>query len=82
MTVGEKMHQALAGLESAKASIETFALDTQDQMAKQEFFQYSSQLETICNGLTGRVNYIEQQEPQYKIKDQARHQAQQQMKKQ
>jgi hypothetical protein len=78
MTVGEKMHQALAGLEGAKATIETFALDTQDQMAKQQFFQYATQLEDICNGLKGRVNYIEQQEPQYKVKEQAQQQAQMQ----
>jgi hypothetical protein len=77
MTIGEKMHQALAGLEGAKATLKTFALDTQDQMAKQQFFQYASQLENICSGLKDRVNYIEQQEPQYKVKEQAQQQMQQ-----
>lgn len=71
MTVGQKLHQTLAGLETAKASIETFALDTQDKAAQQEYYQYSSQLEDICNGLKSRVNYVEQQEPQYKVKEQA-----------
>ncbi|MDW7674501.1 MAG: DUF1657 domain-containing protein [Bacillota bacterium] len=70
MTVGVKMHQTLSGLETAKASLETFALDTEDQMAKQQFSQYASQLEDICQGLKSRVNYIEEQEPQYKIKEQ------------
>lgn len=78
MTIGEKMHQALAGLEGAKATLETFALDTQDQMAKNQFNQYATQLEDICNGLKSRVNYIEQQEPQYNVKQQAQQQAQQQ----
>lgn len=68
MTVGEKMHQTMASLESAAASMKTFALDTQDQTAKQMFNDFSGQLENICNSLKGRVNYIEQQEPQYKIK--------------
>ncbi len=71
MTVGQKMHQALAGLEGIKAQLDTFAMDTQDQMAQQQFYQYSSQLEDICNGLKARVNYIEQEEPQYKLREQA-----------
>jgi len=58
----------MASLESAAASMKTFALDTQDQTAKQMFNDFSGQLENICNSLKGRVNYIEQQEPQYKIK--------------
>lgn len=67
MTIGEKMHQTLASLESAAANLKTFSLDTQDQTAKQMFASYSQQLEDICQGLRGRVNYIEQQEPQYKV---------------
>ncbi len=67
MTIGEKMHQTLASLESAAANLKTFSLDTQDQTAKQMFASYSRQLEDICHGLRGRVNYIEQQEPQYKV---------------
>ncbi|MGB9825218.1 MAG: DUF1657 domain-containing protein, partial [Desulfofundulus sp.] len=43
------------------------SLDTQDQTAKQMFASYSQQLENICNGLRGRVNYLEQQEPQYRV---------------
>jgi hypothetical protein len=61
------MHTTLAGLESAKASLKTFALQTEDKTAKQMFAQYSQQLESICQGLASRINYIEQQEPQYKI---------------
>lgn len=75
MTVGKKMHQALTSLEGAKATIETFSYDTDDKQAKQMFTQYAQQLDSICQGLSQRVNYIEQQEPQYKIKQ---NQAQQQ----
>jgi len=67
MTVGQKMHQTLAGLETAKSSLKTFALDTQDQAAQKQFLQFANQLEDICNGLRDRVNYIEQEEPQYKM---------------
>ncbi|MBE3585771.1 DUF1657 domain-containing protein [Desulfofundulus thermocisternus] len=77
MTVGEKMHQTLASLESAAANLKSFSLDTQDQTAKQMFASYSQQLEDICKGLRGRVNYIEQQEPQYKVLQQRQQQNQQ-----
>lgn len=68
MTVGEKMHQTLASLEGAAANLKTFALETQDKGAKQMFTDLNQQVEVICQTLKGRVNYIEQQEPQYKIK--------------
>lgn len=67
MTVGQKMHQTLAGLESAAASLKTFALDTQDQNAKTTFNDLSRQVDSISQQLQGRVNYIEQQEPKYKM---------------
>lgn len=74
MTVGTKMHQALSSIESAKASIDTFALETQDQAAKQDFYNLSKQLEGAANTLKQRVNYIEQQEPGYKMQQQAQSQ--------
>lgn len=67
MTVGQKMHTTLASLEGAVSDFKTFALDTQDQGAKQMFSNYSQQLESMVQGLRGRTNYIEQQEPQYKV---------------
>ncbi|MCL5056596.1 MAG: DUF1657 domain-containing protein [Actinobacteria bacterium] len=68
MTVGVKMHQTLASLEGAAANLKTFSLETQDQGAKQMFADMNQQLEGMCKTLKGRVNYIEQQEPQYKMK--------------
>ncbi len=61
------MHQTLASLEGAKANMKTFALQTEDKTAKQMFAQYANQLESICQGMSSRCNYIEQQEPQYKV---------------
>lgn len=70
MTVGQKMHQTLSSLEGAAANLKTFALETQDKTAQQMFNDLSGQLENICTSLKGRVNYIEQQEPQYKMNPQ------------
>jgi hypothetical protein len=70
VTIGVKVNQVLASLESATAELKTFALDTQDKNAQKMFSDYSKQLEEIKNGIKGRVNYLEQQEPQYKVFEQ------------
>lgn len=66
MTVAAKMKQTLAGLKSAQASLETFALETENQQAKQLFQQMASQTQGVVDGLTPRLQQIEQEEPQYK----------------
>jgi hypothetical protein len=66
MTVGSKLQQTLASAESVKASLKTFSLDTQDQQAKQMYDQLAQNMTNIVNTLQARVNYVEQQEPQYK----------------
>lgn len=68
MTIGQKMHQTMASLEGAAANLKTFALETQDKAAQQMFNNLSGQVENIAQSLKGRVNYIEQQEPSYKVK--------------
>lgn len=77
MTVGTQMHQTLATLQSAMASMKTFALETEDKTAKQMFAQYAQQLDSICQGMSARCDYIEQQEPQYKVFENAVKQGQQ-----
>jgi hypothetical protein len=66
MTVGTQMQQAIAGIQSAAATMKTFSLETQDTQAKQEFQQIATQLDSSLDTLKGRQQYIEQQEPQYK----------------
>lgn len=78
MTVGTKMHQTLAMLESATANMKSFSMDTEDKTAKQMFAQYAQQLESVCQGMSARCNYIEQQEPQYKVFENAIQQGAQQ----
>ena len=66
LTVGTQFQQAIAGVQSAAATMQTFALETQDQQAKQTFQLLAKNLEDALNTLKGRQKYIEQQEPQYK----------------
>ncbi|SMC16866.1 Protein of unknown function [Clostridium acidisoli DSM 12555] len=66
MTVGTQMQQAIAGVQSASATMKTFALETEDKEAKEQFQQLSEQLDNALGILKGRQQYIEEQEPQYK----------------
>ena len=66
LTVGTQIQQAIATVQSASASMKTFALETQDQQAKQTFEQLAQTLDSALDTLKGRQKYIEQQEPQFK----------------
>jgi hypothetical protein len=66
LTVGTQFQQAIASVQSAAATMKTFALETQDTEAKQTFQLLATNLEDALNTLKGRQKYIEQQEPQYK----------------
>jgi hypothetical protein len=72
MTVGTKLHQTLASCESAAAIFKSFALDTENQQAKQMYSQLAQTMEQqIVTPLRNRINQMEQQEPQYKMNQQA-----------
>ncbi|MBM7572191.1 DUF1657 domain-containing protein [Aquibacillus albus] len=66
MTVVTQVKQTLAGLKSAQASFETFALQTQNKQAKKLYQNAAQQTQTIVNSLEPRVQQIQQEEPQYK----------------
>ncbi|MCF6094957.1 DUF1657 domain-containing protein [Microaerobacter geothermalis] len=66
MTIGTKLQQTLASAQGVKANLKTFALDTQDQQAKNMYNQLAQTMDGVINTLQSRVNYVEQQEPQYK----------------
>ena len=66
MTVGTQMQQAIAGMQSASATMKTFSLETEDQQAKNDFTQIGEQLDSAMDILKGRQKYIQKQEPQYK----------------
>jgi len=65
MTVGTQMQQAIAGIQSASATMKTFSLETEDVTAKNDFEQIAVQLDSVMDILKGRQKYIQSQEPQY-----------------
>lgn len=66
MTVSSQIKQTLSSLKSAQASLESFALQTQNQQAKQLFTNAAQQTKSILDTLEPRIWEIESQEPQYK----------------
>ncbi|MFB6467106.1 DUF1657 domain-containing protein [Cytobacillus sp. Hz8] len=66
MTVGSQVKQTIAGLKSAQANFETFALGTENKNAKQIYQQAAKQTQSIIDSIQPRLQEIEQEEPQYK----------------
>ncbi len=66
MTVINDVKTAMAGLKSAQASFETFALSTDNQQAKQLYQQIAQQTQSLVDSVAPRIQEIEQEEPQYK----------------
>ncbi|HLR66262.1 DUF1657 domain-containing protein [Virgibacillus alimentarius] len=66
MTVGTQMQQTIANCESVLASLKGFALETQDQNAKQMFQNMTTQQQTVLDNLNARLQYIQSEEPQFK----------------
>ena len=66
MTVSAQVKQTLAGLKSAQANLETYALQTQNQQAKQLYTNAAQQTQAIIDMLEPRIGQMESQEPQYK----------------
>ena len=66
MTVSSQVKQTIAGLKGAQANFETFALETENQQAKQLYTQAAQQTEQILNLIEPRVDQLESEEPQYK----------------
>jgi predicted RecB family endonuclease len=66
VTVASQVKQTLSSLKSAQASLESFAIETQNQMAKQLFTDAAQQTKTIINNLEPRIQDLEREEPQYR----------------
>ena len=66
VTVGTQLQQAIAGVQSAAASMKTFALETQDSEAKKTFEQLAQNMDSALDTLKQRQQYVQSQEPQYK----------------
>ncbi|MBU5266476.1 DUF1657 domain-containing protein [Virgibacillus proomii] len=66
MTVSSQIKQTVAGLKSAQASFEQFALQTENKQAKQLYENAAQQTMAILQSIEPRIQQIEQEEPQYK----------------
>ena len=66
MTVATQVKQTIAGLKSAQASFEQFALQTENKQAKQLYQNAAQQTQMIIDSIQPRMEQIEQEEPQYK----------------
>jgi len=66
VTVASQVKTCLASLKSAQASLEQFALETQNQEAKALFTNAAGQAGQIMQQVEGRVQQLESEEPQYK----------------
>ncbi len=66
MTVMNKLEVALASSKGLAADLKTFSLDTEDQNAKQMFNTLSSTAENMAQTIQNRINFIQNEEPQYK----------------
>ncbi|CAM3244717.1 DUF1657 domain-containing protein [Paenibacillus lupini] len=65
MTVASDVKTCVASLKSAQASLEQFALSTENKSAKQMFEQAAQQTQSIVDQVAGRVKELESEEPQY-----------------
>lgn len=66
MTVASDVKTCLANLKSAQASLEQFALSTQNQQAKQVFSSAAETTQQVIQQVEERVKQLEQEEPQYR----------------
>jgi hypothetical protein len=66
VTVASEVKTCVASLKSAQASLEQFALATQNQEAKTLFTNASQQTQQILEQVESRVQQLENEEPQYK----------------
>ncbi|WP_373232700.1 DUF1657 domain-containing protein [Cohnella sp.] len=66
MTVASEVKTCVASLKSAQASLEQFALATQNQEAKTLYTNAAGQTQQVLQQVEARVQQLENEEPQYK----------------
>jgi hypothetical protein len=66
MTVQTQMQQCISSAKSVEASLEQFALETQNQQAKQLFKQLAQQQNALVAQLEGRYQQVLAEEPQFR----------------
>lgn len=68
MTVVNDIKTVIAGLKTAQASFETFALSTDNQQAKALYQDAAIKTQAIVDSVQPRLQAIQQEEPQYNKK--------------
>lgn len=66
MTVGSNVKTCLSSLKGIQADLESFALATQNQEAKQLYTNAAQQTQQVVDQVESRVSQLEAEEPQYK----------------
>lgn len=66
MTVASDVKTCVASLKSAQASLEQFALATENETAKSMFEFASETTQQVIDQMNQRVTELENEEPQYK----------------
>ncbi|MHA6531970.1 DUF1657 domain-containing protein [Paenibacillus sp. BAC0078] len=66
MTVSTQIKTCVSSLKSAQASLEQFAMETQNKEAKNLFTNAAKQTQQIVDQVESRVTELENEEPQYK----------------
>ncbi|MFA5536446.1 MAG: DUF1657 domain-containing protein [Bacillota bacterium] len=66
MTISTNVKTCLASLKSAQASLEQFALGTQNQETKNLFENAAKSTQKVVEQIETRVQQIELEEPQYR----------------
>ncbi|WP_379152761.1 DUF1657 domain-containing protein [Paenibacillus sp. sgz5001063] len=66
MTVASQVKTCVSSLKSAQASLEQFAMETQNKEAKTLFTNAAQQTQQIVDQVESRVTELENEEPQYK----------------
>ncbi len=65
MTVHSQLTKCLNSIESARADLEGFALETQNQEARQVYRQLAANLKVAASQLRERIDFLEREEPQF-----------------
>lgn len=66
MTVGSQVKQCLASLKSIEATLNNFAIKSEDEQARLAFHETCLKTRKVIKQIESRVGEIEFQEPEYK----------------
>ena len=66
MTVINKLNQTLEMLKSSQSNCKTFSMDTDDPNAKSLFNKIAQNIKLCEDMLQSRINYVMNEEPQYR----------------